>query len=295
MRNNIMLFFLALSTFSWAQGIRIDLTVSTELVDQTNLNPVKTLEKSLNDFLNNTNWTTEQAPQQAEISLSFLLNISSVNDNSFSGTLQVQSGRLIYGSAYTSPLVNLLDNSFTFTYQEFQPLYFDINRYNNNLVSVFSYYIYVAAGMELDSFSPLGGDVFYEQARTIANAAQASGASGWALTRSGISRYALIDQLSSAAFNDFRTLLYQYHRNALDVMQEQPKEAKELIAAQLIGLENLMRRQPNAYLLQAFFDTKSEEIGQLFADGPEVETKALLRFLNQYAPSMSSYWELIAR
>lgn len=295
MRNKFFFVFLVFSSLLWSQGIRVELTVSTDLVDQTNITPVQTLEKSLNDFLSNTNWTSEQSNEQAAISLSFLLNISSVNDNSFSGTLQVQSGRLIYGSAYTSPLVNFLDNNFTFTYQEFQPLYFDINRYNNNLVSVFSYYIYVAAGMELDSFSPLGGTAFFEQARTIANAAQASGAAGWALTRSGISRYALIDQLSSTAFNDFRMLTYQYHRNALDVMQEQPKEAKELIATQLVGLEDLMRRQPNAYLLQAFFDTKSEEIGQLFADGPQVDTKELLRFLNRYAPSMSSNWELIAR
>ncbi len=295
MRINIIWLFFCVHFMAWSQEIRVDLNVSTELVDQTNITPVQTLEKSLRDFLNNTNWTNEQSTQQAEISISFLLNIVAVNDNSFSGTLQVQSGRLIYGSAYTSPLTNLLDNNFTFTYQEFQPLYFDVNRYNSNLVSVFSYYIYLVAGMELDSFAPLGGDVFYEQARIIANAAQASGAAGWTLNRTGISRYALIDQLSSAAFNDFRLLLYEYHRNALDLIQENPKEAKELIASQLVGLENLMRRQSNVYLLQAFFDTKSEEIGQIFAEGPDVDTKDLLSFLNRYVPTMSSYWSSIKR
>jgi hypothetical protein len=78
-------------------------------------------------------------------------------------------------------------------------------------------------------------------------------------------------------------------------MTDTPKEAKETIAAQLITLENLMRRQPNAYLIQAFFDAKAEEIIQLFSDGPEVETKALLRFLNRFVPSMSGYWSSITR
>lgn len=78
-------------------------------------------------------------------------------------------------------------------------------------------------------------------------------------------------------------------------MTDAPKEAKETIAAQLITLENLMRRQPNAYLIQSFFDTKAEEISQLFSDGPEVEIKALLRFLNRYVPSMSGYWTSMTR
>jgi hypothetical protein len=74
-----------------------------------------------------------------------------------------------------------------------------------------------------------------------------------------------------------------------------PSEAKETIAEQLVTLENLMRRQPNAYLIQSFFDAKAEEISQLFSDGPEVETKALLRFLNRFVPSMSGYWSTITR
>ena len=78
-------------------------------------------------------------------------------------------------------------------------------------------------------------------------------------------------------------------------MIDAPKDAKETIAAQLITLENLMRRQPNAYLIQSFFDAKAEEISQLYSDGPEVETKTLLRFLNRFVPSMSAYWGSIAR
>ncbi|MGB0279665.1 MAG: DUF4835 family protein [Flavobacteriaceae bacterium] len=278
-----------------AQPVRVDLTVNTELVNQTNIAPIKTLEKSLRDFLNNTKWTSDNGSEQSEVSISMLLTISSVNDNSYGGTLQVQSGRLVYDSSYTSPLLNFLDDNFGFTYQEFQPFYFDVNRYNNNLISVFSYYIYLALGMELDSFSPLGGTAYFERARTIANAAQASNAQGWAVTQNRNGRYELIDQIISPAFNDFRDVIYQYHRNGLDRMVSSPKEAKELLKDELLSLQNLMRRQPNSYVMRAFFDAKGEEIGQLFSDGPEVDTESLLRFLNRFAPSNASYWTMIAR
>ena len=295
MRSNIILLIIGFHSMVLAQPVHVDLTVNTELVNQTNITPIQTLEKSLRDFLNNTTWTSENGGKQSEISISMLLTISSVNDNSYSGTLQVQSGRLIYDSSYISPLINFLDDNFGFTYQEFQPFYFDVNRYNNNLISVFSYYIYLALGMELDSFSPLGGTAYFERARTIANAAQGSNAQGWAVTQNRNGRYELIDQIISPAFNDFRDVIYQYHRNGLDRMVSAPKEAKELLKDELLSLQNLMRRQPNSYVMRAFFDAKGEEIGQLFSDGPEVETEPLLRFLNRFAPSSAPYWTMIAR
>lgn len=295
MRTNILLLILGFHAMFWAQPVRVDLTVNTELVNQTNIAPVKTLEKSLRDFLNNTKWTSENGNEQAEVSISMLLTISNINDNSYGGTLQVQSGRLVFNSSYTSPLVTFLDDNFNFTYQEFQPFYFDVNRYNNNLVSVFSYYIYMAIGMELDSFSPLGGTAFFERARTIANAAQASNAQGWAVSQNRNGRYELIDQIISPAFNDFRNVIYQYHRNGLDNMVSAPEEAKTLLKDVLLSLQKLMQRQPNSYLMRAFFDAKGEEIGQLFSDGPEVETDELLRFLNRFAPSNSQFWALISR
>ena len=165
MNLKILFFVFIFNVLSWAQSVRVTLNVNADLVDQTNINPVKNLEKAAQDFLNNTKWTSSRELNEAEIDVEMLLTISSVNDNSFAATLQVQSGRLIYNTNYNSPLVNFFDNSFGFTYQEFQPFYYDLNRYNNNLISVLSYYINLVIGMELDSFSPLGGTVYFERAR----------------------------------------------------------------------------------------------------------------------------------
>lgn len=295
MRVNVLLLILAFHTALCAQSVRVDLTLNTELVNQTNVTPLKTLEKSLQDFLNNTMWILGRSSSQSEISISMLLTISEVNDTSYLGTLQIQSGRLIYNSNYYAPLVNYLDDTFSFNYQEFQPFYYDINRYNNNLISVFSYYVNLAIGMELDSFSPLGGTSYFERARTIANAAQASNAAGWNLSTNQSGRYTLIDQITSPAYNDYRLMIYEYHRNGMDIMTSQPKEAKEHIKTQILRLQNLIRRQPNSYTMRTFFDAKGEEIGLIFSDGPEVDTEGLIKFLNRYAPSATSFWDMIAR
>lgn len=157
MNLKVLFFVFVFNALSWAQAVRVTLNVNTDLVDQTNINPVKTLENAAQDFLNNTKWTSSRDLNDAEISIEMLLTISSVNNNSYAASLQVQSGRLVYNTNYNSPLVNFFDESFGFTYQEFQPFYYDVNRYNNNLISVLSYYINLVIGMEMDSFSPLGG------------------------------------------------------------------------------------------------------------------------------------------
>ena len=78
------------STLSWGQAVRVTLNVNSDLVDQTNINPVKTLKKAAQDFLNNTKWTSSRESNAAEIDIEMLLTISSFNNNSFAASLQVQ-------------------------------------------------------------------------------------------------------------------------------------------------------------------------------------------------------------
>ena len=107
-----LFFVFVFSTLSWGQAVRVTLKVNSDLVDQTNINPVKTLKKAAQDFLNNTKWTSSREMNAAEIDIEMLLTISSVNNNSFAASLQVQSGRLVYNTNYISPLVNFFDESF---------------------------------------------------------------------------------------------------------------------------------------------------------------------------------------
>ena len=53
------------------------------------------------------------------------------------------------------------------------------------------------------------------------------------------------------------------------------------------------RTRPNSYLLRVFFDAKSEEIQQIFSDGPSVDITDLIDTLNKVAPMHSSKWRNI--
>ena len=151
----------------------------------------------------------------------------------FSATLQVQSSRPIYGSSYSSPIYNFNDKDFNFRYLEFQNLIFNPTQYESNLVSVLAFHVYMVLGLDADSFSEKGGDPYFKQAQIIANYSQQRNSAGWKLEDGLQSRFALIDNVMSPTFKEFREVMYTYHREGLDVMSENTKKGKEEIASAL--------------------------------------------------------------
>ena len=59
----------------FSQKIEADFRIVTDLVEQTNLQSIKNLEKSVNDFLNFNNWIEETVGFDYSISISILLRI----------------------------------------------------------------------------------------------------------------------------------------------------------------------------------------------------------------------------
>jgi hypothetical protein len=60
---------------------------------------------------------------------------------------------------------------------------------------------------------------------------------------------------------------------------KQQMAAKEAMASALLTLKAIHTRQPNIFLLRWFFDTKSDEIQQVFGDGPRYQNEALIQAL----------------
>ena len=278
---------------TFGQELNAQFVVNADLVNQTNQQIFETLERSLNEFINSQSWSNQDFFPQEKITCSFVLNLSSYNASKFEGTLQIQSQRTIFDSNYDSPLLNFLDKDISFTYQEFQPLFFSPASFESNLVSLISFYVYIIMGINADSLRFKGGDPYFEQAQRIVNLSQQSGALGWKQNDSNRNRFWLSDTMRSNTFREYREALYTYHRKGLDLMTEKPLEAKKNIIKALLPLENLYDRRPNAMLLQMFFDAKADEIVNLFSDGPEVDFDRASKMLKKIAPFYQPQWKQI--
>jgi hypothetical protein len=87
--------------------------------------------------------------------------------------------------------------------------------------------------------------------------------------------------------------MYNYHRKGLDILGDNNSTGKQVISGSMRLFETLIQRRPNAFLIQTFFDAKSEEILNIFSDGPKVDIVALKSTLNKVAPFYSSTWNEI--
>jgi len=293
MRNYLFLLLMLLPGFHYGQALKSQIVVNADLVDQTNRQIFKTLERALTEFINTQSWTNQEYLPQERIRCSFVLTLTSYENNQFEGTLQVQSLRPVFGTDFDSPVLNFLDKDIVFTYQEYQPLFFNAAVYQSNLISLFSFYTYIILGMDADSFARNGGNHYFEQAQQIVNLAQQSKIAGWNQNDGNRNRFWLIDNLRSNMFTEFREAQYVYHREGLDQMTSDGLLAKKNFSQAIELLKKLYQRRPNAFLLQLFFDAKVQEIVDVLSDGPKIELEDTKKTLATIAPFFGARWKQI--
>tara|TARA_R110002012_G_scaffold187203_1_gene354107 strand:+ start:26687 stop:27574 length:888 start_codon:yes stop_codon:yes gene_type:complete len=292
--HRIFVFFLVFISFStYGQELNCNVVVNAQFTGNENFQIFKTLEKQLKEFVNTTKWTKKEFGSQERIECGMYINITEFSGDIFKATIQVQSSRPVYGSTYNTPVYNINDKDFTFKYVEFENLLYNQNQFESNLISVLAFHVYMILGLDADTFEFQGGDTYLKQAQTIVNYSQQENARGWKLEDGLQTRFALIDNLLSPTFKEYRKVMYDYHRSGLDTMSADQKAAKVIIASSVEEFEAMNRRRPNSFLLRTFFDAKGDEIEQIFSSGPNVEITKLISTLNRVAPMYSSKWRNI--
>ena len=277
-----------------AQELNCNLVVNAQQTGNENVQVFKTLQKQLQEFVNNTRWTNKTFSQQERIDCGMVINILNYNSDSFQATIQVQSARPVHNSTYATPVYNFNDTDFNFRYLEYQNLNFSATQFESNLVSVIAFHVYMILAMDADTFEPNGGQKYYELARDIANYSQQGNIKGWEPPSGGDqTRRVLIDNVLSKTYSEFRQTLYDYHRLGLDSMSKNTNEAKATIASSLVNFETLHKRRPNSFLVRTFFDAKADEISDIFSSGPNVKISQLVSVLNKVAPMHSTKWKSI--
>ena len=294
MRRLISLAVLLISFSIGSQELNCKLVVNAQQTGNENVQVFKTLEKQLNEFVNNTRWTSKNFKIQERIECSMVINVQNYQSDAFQASIQIQSARPIYNAFYASSLYNFNDKDFNFNYLEYQNLNFNTTQFESNLVSVIAFHVYMILGMDADSFELDGGDIYYKQARDIVSYSQQSNFKGWEPPTGGAqTRSALISNVLSPTFKEFHSVLFNYHFNGLDVMAKDVKKGKTAIVSSLMELESLNKRRPNSFLLRVFFDAKADEISDIFSGGPNVNIADLASMLSKVAPMHSNKWKNI--
>ncbi|SFW27059.1 DUF4835 family protein [Cellulophaga fucicola] len=289
----ITFFCFTIFSTATAQELNCTVTINSEKVGQTNQQVFKTLERSLNDFMNKTKWTNRIYKDQERVNSRMFITISEYESNRFKADIQIQSSRPVFNTSYETPIFNYKDNEFSFTYIEFQPLVYNQNSFDSNLVGVMSYYAYIMLGLDADSFALEGGTEYFKKAQNIVTQAQGNNSAGWSQSSGKRTRFELVDNILSNAYREYRVAMYNYHRKGMDVLADNNSTGKQVISGTMRLLSTIAKRRTNAFLLQTFFDAKSEEIVSIFSDGPKTDVVKLKEVLNTAAPFYSSTWNKI--
>lgn len=289
----LLLLVLIFSLNAVAQELNAVVIINAEQTNRADLQVFKTLERSLTEFVNNTKWTERRFKQQERIDCSFNIIITQQDGNNFRATVQVGASRPVYGSNYDTPTFNFNDQQFDFEYTEFQPLIFNPNTFDSNLVSVMAFYVYTIIGMDANTFKLNDGDKYFQEANQIVTTAQPNGQIGWNPQDGNQTRYRLNEDLLSPNFREFAGIMYSYHRTGLDFMIDDKKRSKQTIATSLVQFQSMYKKRPNNFLTRVFFDTKGEEIASIFSSGPSVNITSLVEVLNLVSPTKSNFWREI--
>lgn len=303
MKMNKLTIFLLLCFFTFhiqAQELRARVSViSNRVGSNVDKKAFQTLQTSLNDFVNTRKWSTDNFKTSEKIDCSFLLNLESTGDaNVYKASLTIQSGRPVFNSSYVSPMVNYQDNDVLFKYAEFQQLEFSDNRVTgtdplvSNLTAIFAYWINMILGFDYDSFSPRGGNVYFQKAQNIINnAPEGRSISGWKAFDGTRSRYWLTENLLNSRYNIIHDALYNYYRMGMDKLYDEEANARSQILNVLSLLNTFNVENPNTMILQFFFQGKTEELIKIFSKASPPDKSKALDLLQRLDVSSASKYQ----
>ena len=217
------------------------------------------------------------------------------SSNVFTCNALIQANRPVYNSAYTSTLYNNKDNDFNFEFAQFDQLEYNDEIIDNQLTALIAYYAYLIIGLDLDSFSPMGGEDILQLCMNLTNNAQNLNYSGWKAFDNSRNRFAIINDYLDGGMRPFRQLQYDYYRTGLDEMANNADRGRTNITT---AIENDLKKchedKPLSSLPQIWTDYKKDELSNIYkGKGTQKEKETVYEILFSINASQNSSWEKI--
>lgn len=271
--------------FMRAQELNCSVEVNTDKIAGTDKDVFTTLQSAITEYMNNTQWGNAQFLANERIGCKLFLTVNSYEGTTMKCDLQVQSLRPVYNSSYTTTLINFKDTNVEFDYQENEPLIYSENTMESNLTAILNFYAFLILAVDFDSFSPNGGDLYFEKANNVVTMAQSSGESGWKAFEDNKNRSAVLSAFTDKATSSIRTLMYNYHRKGLDEMVLSPDKGKAVITESLGILKSIYDVAPMSVVLSMFKDAKLDELVNVYSKSNVSERQAVYELLYPLYPT----------
>lgn len=277
-----------------AQELDARIVINRMKVEQTSDAIFESLQTQLTEFMNNRQWTSMQFRRNERIQCVFTITVNEYDptNNTFNCTLNLVVTRPVYNSSYTTTLFSTQDNTFSFTYQEFDKLDFRADVIDNELTALMAYYAYLIIGYDCDAMAPLGGTEAFNMARTIVNNAQSLSGKGWKAFDNSKNRYAIINDLLDGGMEPFRQMIYSYYRHGLDVMAENADRGRAGITEALEMLKVTHENKPLSQLPMLFTEYKYDELVNIYkGKGTSREKEPIIDLLLSINASKNAFWQ----
>ena len=281
-----------------AQELEFEVTVNTPKNQIVDPKVFQDMENQIEAFINSRKWTSDVFEQNERIKGNIQLTITEeLSATSFQAEIAIQSVRPVYGSTIETALLTHNDD-FAFSYEQFQPLEFADNLYNDHLTSVLAFYMYIVLGLDYDSFEQLGGDIYFQKAQNIINTIPSSVAGanpGWRPKDGNRTRFTLLDNLLNPRAKEMRYAMYDYHVKGLDLMSKSIDLGRANILKSVEGVQKVGKQIPNSFIVQIFFNTKRNEIVEIFREGTSNEKTEVVKICTSLDPANAIKYRTIQR
>ena len=280
-----------------AQELQAKITINTQKVGVTDKSVFENLQQNLEQFVNERQWTELQFQKNERIVCNFNITVNKYDKtaNTFECTALIQANRPVYNSQYTTTLYNNTDNNFNFEYAEFDQLNFNEEMVDNQLTALMAYYAYLIIGLNLDSFSPLGGTDVLQRCMNLTNNAQNLAFPGWKAFDDSRNRFAIINDYLDEGMKPFRQLQYDYYRKGMDEMANNAERGRTNISTALEeDLKTAHSNKPLSRLPQIWTDYKRDELASIYkGKGTQKEKESRDEILTTINASQNEAWEKV--
>jgi len=289
--------FLIMSIAVFAQEINATVSVNSQKA-QSDPQIFKSLEASIQEFMNTQKWTEDDFEQSERIKVNMQLTITEeTSASSFSAELQIQAIRPVFNSDYQTPLLTHLDRSIRFSFEPFQPIVYQEETFTDNISHILAFYAYVILGYDYDSFAPFGGEKHFQKAQNIINVFPANLSAafpGWTSQTGGKqSRYWLMESMLNPSVRPYREAMYTYHRRGMDIMHEDLETGKAILMQVLETVGQVNNKYLNAMVLKMFSNAKQTELIEIFKVAPRQQKTRVYAIMSKVDPANSSKYRAI--